>query len=259
MRCLVSPRRNKLFFGGYLSFCSFCFFLCFASSLKLFFTHLVKSLCAANPKQNYTTDFNTRMELPKSRKRKVECDLEQPHKKQIAVSRPNSISFRSQKRNGYAFLSNLWPYVPQKALKSVEQKFPEICAEVRDMRDGKQYCVCVEFEGKTWTFPSVEHAYQWRKFVNSHPSVAMDLLGVEDAYTCQKMGRKLEKRHRIDMKHLEPELNQWLMTCLLAKFKSSEPMKSTLIATEDSTFHSNETATAELLPKIRDLIKTNKK
>lgn len=102
-----------------------------------------------------------------------------------AVGGADSISFKSNTFNGYAFLSNFWPDVKTGAKEAVFQHFPPLRS---------CYPLIVEVDGVE--YKTAEHAFQalrWKKAGNENAAYA--IAHAATALDAKKLNTQLKKRY----------------------------------------------------------------
>lgn len=123
--------------------------------------------------------------------------------------------FKSNKANGFAFLSNFWPFVSDAAKSAVEA----------DLRSEGSFVA----RGRAWG--SVEHFFQAVKYMGYNDEAAKEIADAEDALGALRVNRKWKATHPVDMNAWHLRRDQVMEEALLAKFSQNAGLGQALVAT----------------------------
>lgn len=190
--------------------------------------------------------------------------------KRQKVEIPHEIRFKSNLANGFAFLSNFWPNVDEKALGACRL----------DKSDS--------FEFKTRhgeVFKTVEHFYQICKYLLVDPCYASTVLyKIKEAPQLKRLSEKTtwcdtrgiircvskaQAKVKFDMllQRFQSYSDQVMYLALLEKFSQNTALKSELLATGDSKLseqgrfkkdywcHTGQDRLGQLLMKVREKLR----
>lgn len=137
----------------------------------------------------------------------------------------NDIFFKSDSgRNGYAFLSNYWPFVTEAAAKGVLHHHGIVADKSKPLFevDGRSYC-------------SVEHFYQSARQPASRPNVREAIRDAPDAITAKKLNNQYKKKWPSLLSSTEER--ELMLTGLRCKFVQNEQLGELLLATGSRALH----------------------
>ena len=159
------------------------------------------------------------------------------------VNDDSCVWFKSNKGNGYAFLSNFWPDVPPTARKAVYQHFPYLKPTNRcrkkeeEEEEAKDEEETADTDDQSFAFvvdsvryPTVEHFYHARKYA-AHPVIAADILAAASAVEALK--RNTAHKHTTPLPAADltlASLSAAMLAALRAKFAQHSGLRRALLA-----------------------------
>ena len=143
----------------------------------------------------------------------------------------NHIFFKSNKHNGYSFLSNFFPYVDDKSRQAVYDLFELTLEQIKIAEQG--------FIVDNVYYPSREHFYQSQKW-KQYPEIAIDILQQPTALDAKKKNtvwkNKLKKQRRVSSDKpailTETQLIDIMLQAVDAHFSQNPILKMMLFSTE---------------------------
>jgi ribA/ribD-fused uncharacterized protein len=137
-------------------------------------------------------------------------------KKRKYVCDSSVVYFKSDKQNGFAFLSNFWPFVSEKSFAAVSEEFRN--ADASFVVDGV-------------TYRSVEHFFQSQKYAVVNPAAAEEIRSAPTALEAKKTNTKWKRIQPIDVVAWERDGEAMMLKALRAKFAPGSALARALIAT----------------------------
>ncbi|KAH3760212.1 hypothetical protein Pelo_7932 [Pelomyxa schiedti] len=125
------------------------------------------------------------------------------------------IFFKSNKANGFAFLSNFWPFVSDPAKRACPEAL--VLAPSSFVVDGEK-------------FLSVEHYFQAVKYVDM-PAIFKDIKNQPTAVDAKKCNTKWKHTHPINVAHWEATKKGVMFRGLMGKFQQNPLLMEALLNT----------------------------
>lgn len=146
--------------------------------------------------------------------------------RKVDITGVSAVEFKSNKFNGYAFLSNFWPDVKPGAAEAVYAQFPALRGASSSFT----------LNGHTYT--SAEQAYQALRWEFLKMPVVADQFRVKGmtALAAKKLNTVLKKRHSTPPVPLHVMVNI-MRKVVDAKFGQCAALKDALLSTGDRTLH----------------------
>jgi len=175
------------------------------------------SIKASSPPSSDDEEEEDEVPPPSKRARKAAVD---------SSNGTGAIEFKSNKFNGYAFLSNFWPDVKPGAAEAVYAQFPALRGASSSFT----------LEGHTYT--SAEQAYQALRWEFLKMPVVADQFRVKGmtALAAKKLNTVLKKRHSMPPVPLQIMVNI-MREVVNAKFGQCQELGAALLSTGDRPLH----------------------
>jgi predicted NAD-dependent protein-ADP-ribosyltransferase YbiA (DUF1768 family) len=126
------------------------------------------------------------------------------------------IYFKSDKANGFSFLSNFWPDVSERSFLAVSEA-------IRDAN--------AAFTVDGVTFKTVEHFFQHAKYKKVNAVAAEEIRTAPTALDAKKTNTKWKRSQPIDVAAWELDGEATMLAALRAKFKFGTELARALVAT----------------------------
>lgn len=127
----------------------------------------------------------------------------------------------TKKPNGWAFLSNFWPFVSDEARSAITALEPAACYSGSFTIDGVEY-------------PSVEHYFQSEKYKHI-PEIWEEITLQPTALDCKKCADKHAKTNPIDVAKWSAMSEEVMRQAVMAKFMQNPALLKALKSTGSAT------------------------